>query len=75
VICGHIHSPEIKDMGTGIRYLNSGDWVESLSALVEDFNGDWDLVYYNEVESDKGIAKLHSRVINSDNEMILKSVI
>ncbi len=75
VICGHIHSPEIKDMDTGIKYLNSGDWVESLSALVEDFNGDWDLVYYNEVESDKGITRLHNREINSDNEMILKSVI
>ena len=44
VICGHIHRPEILDMG-GIEYLNSGDWVESLSALVEDWDGNWKLVF------------------------------
>lgn len=47
VICGHIHQPAIKMYGN-IEYLNSGDWVESLSALVEDFEGEWSLVYYNE---------------------------
>ncbi len=45
IICGHIHKPEIKQIGE-ITYLNSGDWVESLSALVEDFDGQWHLVYY-----------------------------
>ncbi len=44
VICGHIHRPEIK-MINGVEYLNSGDWIESLSALVEDFDGNWSLVY------------------------------
>ncbi len=34
VICGHIHHPEVREMD-GVMYLNSGDWVESLSALVE----------------------------------------
>jgi UDP-2,3-diacylglucosamine pyrophosphatase LpxH len=38
VICGHIHRAEIKDIG-GVRYLNCGDWVESCTALVEDFDG------------------------------------
>lgn len=49
VICGHIHQPAIKMYGD-IEYLNSGDWVESLSALVEDFDGEWSLVYYNETK-------------------------
>jgi UDP-2,3-diacylglucosamine pyrophosphatase LpxH len=40
VICGHIHHPEIRDID-GVIYLNSGDWVESLSALVEDNEGNW----------------------------------
>lgn len=40
VICGHIHQPEISRYGS-IEYLNSGDWVESLSALTEDFKGNW----------------------------------
>jgi hypothetical protein len=47
IICGHIHQPAIKSLG-GIIYLNSGDWVESLSALVQDENGEWSLMYYHE---------------------------
>ncbi len=42
VICGHIHRPEIK-MIENVRYLNSGDWLESLSALTEDWDGNWSL--------------------------------
>ncbi|HAA16629.1 MAG TPA: UDP-2,3-diacylglucosamine hydrolase [Cytophagales bacterium] len=49
IICGHIHQPAIKEI-EGIVYLNSGDWVESLSALVEDEQGEWSLVYYSETE-------------------------
>lgn len=40
VICGHIHHPEIRTI-EGVQYLNAGDWVESLSALTEDFEGNW----------------------------------
>lgn len=43
VICGHIHKPEIREID-GIIYCNDGDWVESLSALVEDFSGELRLV-------------------------------
>lgn len=42
VICGHIHHPEIRQCGD-VLYLNSGDWVESLSALTEDFEGNWSI--------------------------------
>jgi UDP-2,3-diacylglucosamine pyrophosphatase LpxH len=48
VICGHIHKPEIRDIG-GIIYCNDGDWVESLSALVEDFSGQLRLVTWQEI--------------------------
>lgn len=44
-ICGHTHSPEIRQIDD-ILYLNSGDWLESLSALSEDFEGNWQLHYY-----------------------------
>jgi UDP-2,3-diacylglucosamine pyrophosphatase LpxH len=47
IICGHIHQPAIRQIGD-IIYMNSGDWVESLSALVEDYNGNWSLIHYNE---------------------------
>ncbi len=46
IICGHIHQPIVKEIN-GIEYLNSGDWVENLSALVEDENGKWHIVYYH----------------------------
>lgn len=38
VICGHIHKPEqrVKD---GFVYHNCGDWIESCTAVVEDFDG------------------------------------
>ncbi len=52
VICGHIHRPEIK-MIDGIEYLNAGDWIDSLSALVEDFDGNWSLIKVEQKREDK----------------------
>ena len=40
VICGHIHHPEVRNVEE-ILYLNAGDWIESLSALTEDHDGNW----------------------------------
>jgi len=48
VICGHIHHPAITMYGD-IVYMNSGDWVESLTALVENFEGEWKIVYYSDL--------------------------
>jgi UDP-2,3-diacylglucosamine pyrophosphatase LpxH len=45
VICGHIHKAEIRVID-GIEYMNSGDWVESNTALVEDHSGNWYLIHY-----------------------------
>jgi len=50
VICGHIHQPEIREITTKegkVTYLNSGDWVENLTAL-EYYNGQWHLYKYHE---------------------------
>lgn len=38
VICGHVHTPEMRDID-GLLYCNTGDWVESCSALVEHHDG------------------------------------
>ena len=38
VICGHIHQPEDR-MINGERYLNSGDWIENMSAICVDNTG------------------------------------
>lgn len=43
VICGHIHTPVIRDMG-GVLYLNCGDWVDSCTAIVEHMDGSMQLV-------------------------------
>jgi UDP-2,3-diacylglucosamine pyrophosphatase LpxH len=45
VLCGHIHSAAIRQIGT-ITYYNCGDWVESCSALVEDYTGLISMVDY-----------------------------
>lgn len=49
VIVGHIHVPEIK-LIDDIVYMNSGDWVETCSALVEDEEGNWMVLYWCSVE-------------------------
>lgn len=38
VVCGHIHTAAIRKIGD-LEYYNSGDWVESLTALAEDSTG------------------------------------
>ncbi len=47
VICGHIHTPADQQVD-GIHYLNSGDWVESLTAIVEHYDGRFELVYFTD---------------------------
>ena len=50
VICGHIHQPEIKEVATPkgtVTYLNSGDWIENLTAL-EYNEGKWSIYSYME---------------------------
>ena len=47
VICGHIHRAETREID-GVQYLNCGDWVESCTALVEDFEGKITLIHFHE---------------------------
>jgi UDP-2,3-diacylglucosamine pyrophosphatase LpxH len=49
IICGHIHNPEIKLIDK-TWYFNDGDFVESVSALVETHEGDWILIHLEENE-------------------------
>ena len=48
VVCGHIHHAEIRTID-GILYCNDGDWVESLTALVEHADGRLDIVHWGQV--------------------------
>lgn len=45
VVCGHIHKAEIR-MIDDVLYCNDGDWVESLSALVETHEGELKLIHW-----------------------------
>lgn len=48
VICGHIHHAEIRDIG-GVLYCNDGDWVESCTAMVEHFDGRFEILHWAEL--------------------------
>ena len=60
VVCGHIHKAEIRDIG-GILYCNDGDWVESLTALVETEAGELRIIDWKAVEA------LRSAPINEES--------
>ena len=46
VVCGHIHHAEIRDID-GVLYCNDGDWVESLTALVEHADGQLQIIEWS----------------------------
>ena len=69
VVCGHIHQPEIKTIANKegeVIYLNSGDWVENLTAL-ECTRGVWDMYRYHEDENAKRIT------VNDGREKLLEN--
>ena len=47
IICGHIHYANIRKIND-IVYMNCGDWVESCTALVEHVDGRWEIVRWND---------------------------
>lgn len=47
VICGHIHHADMHDR-LGIHYINTGDWVESCTAIAETFEGAFELIRWTE---------------------------
>ena len=71
VMCGHIHHPEIKEYETEhgkVTYLNSGDWIENLSAL-EYQNGAWSIYKYSDEEfadSESQANEIHETDYHSD---------
>lgn len=56
-ICGHIHVAEMRDI-KGITYMNDGDWVESCTALVEHFDGTWEIVEFDDENQSEGLTKV-----------------
>lgn len=77
VICGHIHQPEMKKITTDkgeVMYLNSGDWVENLTAL-EYNQGAWKIYRYSEdLHAQKIKLSKHARN-TLDNDEIFKDLV
>ena len=65
IICGHIHHAANKYIN-GIHYMNSGDWVESLTALTEDMQGNWKIHYYEEFVAQEELNVSASRQENKN---------
>ncbi|MFN3021479.1 UDP-2,3-diacylglucosamine diphosphatase [Chryseobacterium sp. TY3] len=67
VICGHIHQPQMREVITKkgrCTYLNSGDWIENLSAL-EYGNGEWKIVYFDDIKEE-----LYTNSTSEDEELV-----
>jgi UDP-2,3-diacylglucosamine pyrophosphatase LpxH len=71
VICGHIHHAVIRTE-KGLAYINCGDWVESCTAVVEHFDGSFEIINWN-VPNDRSVQeaaddlrdKLHDQGVDS----------
>jgi UDP-2,3-diacylglucosamine pyrophosphatase LpxH len=57
VVCGHIHHAELRQID-GVLYANDGDWVESLTALVEHHDGRLEIVRWADVMRERRTAAL-----------------
>ena len=70
VVCGHIHQPVIKHIATehgSVQYLNSGDWVENLTAL-EFHHGVWS-TYTHNLNDSKPRAHVKDLIDHSPEEL------
>ncbi len=56
IICGHIHHAIIREID-GVTYINTGDFVESCSAVVEHMNGHLEIIYWRTTEYERELTK------------------
>ncbi len=57
VICGHVHRPAIRELG-GVQYINTGDWIESRSAVVEHPDGRLEMLRWPAATRRRKLARL-----------------
>jgi len=77
VVCGHIHQPEIRTLETArgsILYLNSGDWVENLTAL-EYNEGEWRIYRFNEDAHARSLMENDGVAIEHDEKQLFEQLI
>ena len=83
VICGHIHQPEMKETSNlkgKTMYLNSGDWIENLTAL-EYQNNKWSLYEYakdplvKEISENKPSVKKILKKKQKENDILIDELL
>jgi UDP-2,3-diacylglucosamine pyrophosphatase LpxH len=55
VVCGHIHHAAIRDI-EGITYINTGDFVESCTAVAEHQDGRLEILWWQLTAEQQGVA-------------------
>jgi len=76
VICGHIHQPQMRKISNSqgeVTYLNSGDWVENLSAL-EYYKGEWRIYNYREDMHVKAYTESYRQVKSFSHKETFKNL-
>jgi UDP-2,3-diacylglucosamine pyrophosphatase LpxH len=77
VLCGHIHQPAHRTVTTEkgqTTYLNSGDWIENLTAL-EYHEGSWTLYQHPAIDDDKTQEDEELKVNIPDMEVLYRSIV
>ena len=77
VLCGHIHHPEMKIIETEqgkVAYLNSGDWIENLTAL-EYNNKQWSLYKYDSDDFKNPDKETDDELVLMENEQIFEQML
>lgn len=77
VICGHIHQPQIREVESkngNCVYLNSGDWIENLTAL-EYHNKNWCIYTYNKYDFKEELDSEHQDVNLKNIDELIKEVV
>ena len=77
VVCGHIHHPEIREIETSegkVTYLNSGDWVENLTAL-EYQDGKWSVYHFSDDNFAKTFHDIEKRLKSYTDEELFNKLL
>jgi UDP-2,3-diacylglucosamine pyrophosphatase LpxH len=61
VLCGHIHKAVIREIGE-ITYVNTGDWVESCSAVIEHYDGRLELCRWHSIKNEIEVSAPETQV-------------
>jgi len=76
VICGHIHQPQKRTIATEkgkVIYLNSGDWIENLTAL-EYHHNDWHIYTYDAKAFEKSKPAKEKTELNVETNVVMLQI-